>query len=133
MTSELDRPPTKAEQYTGAALSFVLLAIFGGVAGLLWAASGLHMPVAAIACVLTALFIGSVFMFYRALGTAPKSLTRRQSTVVSWFLVFVGLVCASFSLLPGAPLQTIVMVLGAGVGLVCYGVSGIIKPRGRKI
>ena len=133
MTSELDRPPTKAEQCAGVALSFVLLVIFGGVAGLLWAAGGLRMPVAAIACVFTALFIGSVFMFYRALGTAPKSLTRRQSIAVSWFLMFVGLVCASFSLLPGAPLQTIVMVLGVGVGLVCYGVSRIIKPRGHKI
>ncbi len=133
MVSELDRPPTKGEQYAGVVLSFVLLVIFGGVAGLLWAIGGLHMPVVAVTLVFTVLFVGSAFVFYRALCTSPKSLTRRQSIVVSWFLVFLGLVCASLSLLPGAPLKVILMVLGAGVGLVSYGVSGIIKPRVRKI
>ena len=92
------------------------------------------MPDAFIACAFTALFIGNVFLFYRALlGIAPKSFTRRQPIVVSWFLVFVGLVCGSLSLLPSATPQTIFIVLGVGVGFVCDGVRSIIKSRDRKI
>ena len=130
MNSQLDRPPTQAQQWLGVALSIVALIGSGVLAAALWAASGASVGTMAVAAFFSLLCLTSAFVLHQALRTAPSAPSPRQLVAVAWLLLLAGVICLALALAPVASVQGKVALVACGASCLSYGLAGIIKrPR----
>ena len=130
MDSQLDRPPTQAQQWLGVALSIVALIGSGVLAAALWAAAGASIGAGLVAALFSVLCLASAFVLHQALRTAPRAPSPRQLVAVAWFLLLAGVCCLALAFVPGAPIKGRVTLLACGTSCLAYGIAGITKrPR----
>ena len=130
MNSQLERPPTQAQQWLGVALSIVALIGSGILAAVLWAAAGASVGTMFVAAFFSVLCLASAFVLHQALRTAPSAPTPRQLVAVAWFLLLAGVCCLALAFIPGGPIKSKVALLACGTSCLAYGIAGIVKrPR----
>jgi len=130
VNSQLDHPPTRAQQWLGVALSIVALIGSGVLAAALWAAAGASVGTVVVASFFSVLCLVSAFVLHQALRTAPSTPTPRQLFAVAWFLLLAGVCCLALAFVPGGPVKGKVALLACGTSCLAYGIAGIIKrPR----
>lgn len=130
MSSQLDHPPTKAQQWLGVALSGVALVGTGLVAAALWAGSGTSIATMGVAAFFSVLCLASAFVLHQALRTAPSAPSPRQLAVVAWLMLLAGFCCLILAFLAGQSVQSRVALLAFGVSCVAYGIAGVAKRAG---
>ena len=118
---DLSRPPTKAERVIAIVVSALASVAFGAVAAFIL----LKQPGSVVAAIIfSALFLGSITMFFRAAFTARRSLSARETHGLSWALIASGIVGAPLTfLLPAGAHQ--LMLLGASISSIGYGLAGL--------
>jgi hypothetical protein len=127
MNSQLDRPPTQAQQWWGVALSIVALIGSGVLAAALWAAADASVGTVAVAAFFSALCLASAFVLHQALCTAPSAPSPRQLFAVAWLLLLVGFCCLALAFVPGASVKGKIALLACGASCLSYGLAGIVK------
>jgi hypothetical protein len=122
---EFSKPPSRAQQRLAIALGLLAMAGFSCLAAVFW--SYAHAPL--VASVFALLFLGSSWLFFRALLTAHRSLGRRETSALAWAFVGLGLVSIAISLLvPGFSVHKL-MLLGPGLSMLGAGLAGVLGRR----
>ena len=121
---EFTRQPSPRERIAAIVLSGALAAFAGSLAAIL-AFFGLWPAALIFVC----LFTAAAFLLYRALLTAPRTLTSSQSRVAAWFLVVAGLGGIGLAALSGGATSNRLLVLGPSLTFLAAGVAGIKRRR----
>jgi len=130
MNSQLDRPPTKVQQWWGIVLSIVAVIGSGVLAAALWAAAGTSVGTMVVAAFFSVLCLASAFVLHQALRTAPSAPSSQQLVAVAWSLLLAGVCCVALVFVPGGSIKGRVTLLACGTSCLAYGIAGIVKrPR----